>query len=334
MKHNLRTVKMPDDKIKPTLDKHFSKTYPNGFHGYRGAGYTESNLFLNPQKLARTSKDSNNLYYVLLDTLPSYKGYPSRSKSLIFTNKQQEARKYNPIIFQVYPSNYAKLAVAEAKDEFISLPYAFSVLGTYSFSAMISDLVISLASLYLIIPHLDELKSIYESGDMKKLKEWILEFSYGTLSGSRFRSNDFFRNPPEVLNFLQTINNTDYKKYIKCLSFLYGKDISYHHGIVLPYNFGPARFMANLLSLLEYEGPIMDILDDAFDPKKNNIRLMNVSEATSIMKDTKTYEIWTDSLCFLKMDESDEEPDTYDDPEHGDTIDESVNYKDFYKDIV
>jgi len=334
MKHNLRTVKMPDDKIKPTLDKHFSKTYPNGFHGYRGAGYTESNLFLNPQKLARTSKDSNNLYYVLLDTLPSYKGYPSRSKSLIFTNKQQEARKYNPIIFQVYPSNYAKLAVAEAKDEFISLPYAFSVFGTYTFSSMISDLVISLASLYLIIPHLDELKSIYESGDMKKLKEWILEFSYGTLSGSRFRSNDFFRNPPEVLNFLQTINNTDYKKYIKCLSFLYGKDISYHHGIVLPYNFGPARFMANLLSLLEYEGPIMDILDDAFDPKKNNIRLMNVSEATSIMKDTKTYEIWTDSLCFLKMDESDEEPDTYDDPEHGDTIDESVNYKDFYKDIV
>ena len=330
---------MPDDKIKPTLDKHFSKTYPNGFHGYRGAGYTESNLFLNPQKLARTSKDSNNLYYVLLDTLPSYKGYPSRSKSLIFTNKQQEARKYSPnryspIIFQVYPSNYAKLAVAEAKDEFISLPYAYSVLGTYSFSAMISDLVISLASLYLIIPHLDELKSIYESGDMKKLKEWILEFSYGTLSGSRFRSNDFFRNPPEVLNFLQTINNTDYKKYIKCLSFLYGKDISYYHGIVLPYNFGPAKFMANLLSLLEYEGPIMDILDDAFDPKKNNIRLMNVSEATSLMKDTKTYEIWTDSLCFLKMDESDQETDTYNDPEHGDAIDESVNYKDFYKDIV
>lgn len=333
MKHNLRTVKMPDDKIKPTLDKHFSKTYPNGFHGYRGAGYTESNLFLNPQKLARTSKDSNNLYYVLLDTLPSYKDYPSRSKSIIFTNKQQEARKYNPITFQVYPSNYAKLAVAEAKDEFISLPYAFSVFGTYTFSSMISDLVISLASLYLIRPHLDELKRIYESGNMTHLREWI-EDMQAVLSKSTIRSNDFYRNPPDVLNFLQAINNTDYKKYIKCMSFLYGKDIAYYHNITLPYNFGPSRFMANLLSLLEYEGPIMDILDDAFDPKKNNIRLMNVSEATSIMQDTKTYEIWTDSLCFLKMDESYEEPDTYNDPEHGDTIDESVNYKDFYKDIL
>ena len=319
---------MPDDKIKPTLDKHFSKTYPNGFHGYRGAGYTESNLFLNPQKLARTSKDSNNLYYVLMDTLPSYKGYPSRSKSLIFTNKQQEARKYNPRIFQVYPSNYAKLAVAEAKDEFISLPYTFSVLGTYTFSSMISDLVISLASLYLLRPHLDELKRIYESGDMKELKEWIVEFSEGSLSGSPIRSNEFFRDKTQALNFLQAINNTDYKKYIKCLSFLYGKDIEYYHNITLPYNFGPSRFMANLLSLLEYEGPIMDILDDAFDPKKNNIRLMNVSEATSIMKDTKTYEIWTDSLCFLDVYKEDDGEDD------GEEVEESVNYKDFYKDIL
>jgi hypothetical protein len=333
MKHNLRTVKMPDDKIKPTLDKHFSKTYPNGFHGYRGAGYTESNLFLNPQKLARTSKDSNNLYYVLMDTLPSYKDYPSRSKSLIFTNKEEEARKYNPIIFQVYPSNYAKLAVADAKDEFISLPYAFSVFGTYTFSSMISDLVISLASLYLLRPHLDELKRIYESGNMTHLREWI-EDMQAVLSKSQVRSNEFFRDKTQALDFLQTINNTDYTKYIKCLSFLYGKDISYYHNIVLPYNFGSPRFMSNLISLLEYEGPIMDILDDAFNPKKNNIRLMNVSEATSLMKDTKTYEIWTDSLCFLKMDESDEEPDTYNDPEHDDTIDESVNYKDFYKDIL
>jgi len=340
MKHNLRTVKMPDDKIKPTLDKHFSKTYPNGFHGYRGAGYTESNLFLNPQKLARTSKDSNNLYYVLMDTLPSYKDYPSRSKSIIFTNKEPEARKYHPRIFQVFPSNYAKLAVANAKDEFISLPYAFSVFGTYTFSSMISDLVISLASLYLLRPHLDELKRIYESGNMAHLREWI-EDVQAVLSKSPIRSNEFFRDKTQALDFLQTINNTDYTKYIKCLSFLYGKDISYYHNIVLPYNFGSPRFMSNLISLLEYEGPIMDILDDAFNPKKNNIRLMNVSEATSIMKDTQTYEIWTDSLCFLDVykagdgdDVDDEEPELYNNPEHGDKIEESVNYKDFYKDIL
>jgi len=77
MEHNLRTVKMPPDKIQSTLDKHFSKTYPDGFHGYRGAKYTENSLFINPQKLTRTSKDTNNLYYVLMDNLPSYKNYPS-----------------------------------------------------------------------------------------------------------------------------------------------------------------------------------------------------------------------------------------------------------------
>ena len=323
MQHNLRTVKMPPNKIKLTLDKHFSKTYPHGFYGYRGAGYTENELFLNPQKLARTSKDINNLYYVLMDTLPSYKNYPSRSKSIIFTNRESEALKYDDRIFQVFPSNYAKLAVAELKDGFIDTPYAYSVFDTYPirFNILISDLAITLASLYLLRPHLDELKRIYENYYISQLKEWI-EDMQAVISKSTIRSNDFFRNQPEVLGFLQTINNTDYKKYIECLSFLYGKEILIKHSITLPYNFGSKKIMSNLLSLLEYEGPIMDILDDAFNPVKNNIRLMNVSQAIELMNESKTYEIWTDSLCFLQK------------SRHDDTIDEYISYKDFYKNTL
>lgn len=317
MKHSLRTVKMPSDKIQSTLDKHFSKTYPDGFHGYRGAKYTENSLFINPQKLTRTSKDTNNLYYVLMDNLPSYKNYPSRSKSIIFSNNKSYTELYGTHTFQVFPSNYAKIAVAEIKNDFIKFTYAFRVFELYDTTSLVSNLARGLNVLYTTHPHLNELKNIYDTNNIPQLKEWIVDMS-SLLMTSLPSSDGFYKDVPRTLEFLQKINNTDYKQYIQPLLYLYGNDISYRHHIVLPYTFGEQSFMSTFLLLLETQGRILNILDDLFNPTKNDIQLMDVSQAKRLMSDPKIYELWTDSLCYLVRTKQDD-------------INERVNYKDFYK---
>jgi len=94
--------------------------------------YSDNFLLVVPGKIERASKDTSNFYYVMFDNLPSWKGYPSRSKSIIFTNKQSVASDYTGTLCQVYPINNAKIAFGVYGDGFLNLPYAFKRLDVVS----------------------------------------------------------------------------------------------------------------------------------------------------------------------------------------------------------
>ena len=141
-----RTVNIPDNKMSFVLNRHFNISLGASMQFYRGISGNRSKkygdkTFINPQKLKRTSQGSSNIYYILFDELGSWKGYPSRSKSLIFTNHISESFEYGEHIYEIFPNNKANIAWAPMM-AFILLPYAEKMIGIHT-AADISNKVIT-----------------------------------------------------------------------------------------------------------------------------------------------------------------------------------------------
>jgi hypothetical protein len=114
--------KIDSNKIEMVKNKLFNVARLDPVKFWRSSRYDYNPPFINPQKIKRSSKDTFNLYYIIMDTFPSWKDYPSRSKSVIFTNSYSVADEYTGTIHRVYPANNAKIAWARYVEGFIEFP--------------------------------------------------------------------------------------------------------------------------------------------------------------------------------------------------------------------
>lgn len=300
---NKRVVNLPIDKHDDVLSKHFSKTYPNGFHGYRGASYNNKSIFINPQKIKRVSKGTSNLYYVLMDNLPAYRDYPKRSKSIIFSNHKRDAEDYvddlsGGKVYKVFPNNRAKIAVAQSLYQYIYLPYMESktdIRTADEFDIYITD---SLIKIYLISKISDWKDWDFKNDSSSKSRNDILDKAFSSMSADKYKfPSSVFHDDTTAMNFLNFIGNYISSNFEKIhFTIKYDVDFGYNQ------YFGP-----RVLKFMNYlkDKDLLVVLKDLFDPIKNNIKLMNVDEAYVYAKDSNNrLEMWTDGLCYLVETES------------------------------
>jgi hypothetical protein len=89
-------------------------------------GYTKNNfdiMVLNPKLHVRVASDTNNFYTFLIDTLPSWKHYPKRSKSIIFSTSEGDAGGYGDYVYVVFLKNGSKIAMCPKADCWGSFDY-------------------------------------------------------------------------------------------------------------------------------------------------------------------------------------------------------------------
>jgi len=119
--------KISNEKIESVKNKLFSEALSHPAVFYRKSLQEYNPPFIDPKKIQRTSKDTFNLYYIIMDTFPAWSGWPSRSQSVIFTNSLYEASEYDGIMYKVYPANNAKIAWGGYEMGFLSFPYLESL---------------------------------------------------------------------------------------------------------------------------------------------------------------------------------------------------------------
>ena len=118
------------DELKNKLSGDFSEAYDKfkkGIIFYRAdKKINESLTVITPQ--TRISSDTSNIYNRLIsDVLPSWKNYPKRNRSIIFTNNLNEVERYAYLrqgkIYYIFPKNGARLVISNAADVWEAFKY-------------------------------------------------------------------------------------------------------------------------------------------------------------------------------------------------------------------
>jgi len=136
---------------------HANTTFKNSFDLYkqdsrvlyRGISdkYRGNYYYVNPRTAARISKDSNNLYVALMDALPSWNGYPKRSRSIIVGTSESVAEDYGDI-FLVFLKYNANVAVCSEDDLWKGMPYLMrktNVNGLDTYMMGLNELLMSVS---------------------------------------------------------------------------------------------------------------------------------------------------------------------------------------------
>lgn len=88
----------------------------NGSVLWRGDANRGEYVAIDSSTGVRTSKDTNNLYQMMMDASTNLKHVPSRSKSLICSNDFKIADKYGSKLYAVFPEDGTKIAVSRVED--------------------------------------------------------------------------------------------------------------------------------------------------------------------------------------------------------------------------
>ena len=237
-----------------------------------------------PKKIERVSLDSSNLYTVLMSNLPSWKGWPRRSFSILFfvttshfmPFPESDKSHYGSHIYDVLPENDAKICVAPTDD----------VLDNGHFSHMGSVLNTSKDSIDSIPLLAGFLKTIIETGLLAKEKS------------TNARHTDI----TNVTERLMNCNYSDYKNVVKTLDVLWNeKTKNSIMRFVDSSNVGGSLYKPEdynvIFEKVNSSGGWENLLDDALNPEKNGFQLMTTENIRSIS--TKESEAWTESPCIL-----------------------------------
>jgi len=108
---------------------------------WRGLGESSGDMYyVDPKSKMRASKHTNNIYVSMIDTLPSWNGYPKRSFSLINTTSYSAAKTYGDV-YVVFYYDGAKIAHTE---EFTDLWNSFSYLKQRMGETSLDDYLLEL----------------------------------------------------------------------------------------------------------------------------------------------------------------------------------------------
>ena len=108
----------------------------SGINLYRGVtGFYDNYAIVDPTLKKRKSANTHNYYTLMMDNLPSWQGWPKRSRSLICSTSKKKTMAYSEYdfdnggsylsIYQVLPFNGAKLAVCPRDDIWTSFAKVF-----------------------------------------------------------------------------------------------------------------------------------------------------------------------------------------------------------------
>jgi hypothetical protein len=86
------------------------------FRGFQG-GMKDSYVIMDSSKAVRTSRDTNNLYQLMMEASEAFKGYPKRSNSFICTTEYNDAMRYGSV-YAMIPFDGTKIAVVDSNDIF------------------------------------------------------------------------------------------------------------------------------------------------------------------------------------------------------------------------
>lgn len=101
------------------------KNYMSNIEIYRHINYFDDEYgIVDPSKFERESAYASHNYYTLLfDNLPSWKGWPKRSKSIVCTTSSDQAfnrASFSGAAYEVHPKKGSKIAVCPAEDIWFS----------------------------------------------------------------------------------------------------------------------------------------------------------------------------------------------------------------------
>ncbi len=119
-----RSKTLKEDDAYKMIKKHCKKAY-NAFLQdhviYRGLSNSNNNLYVDPSKSTRKSRNTDNYYTLLIDNNPQWKGYPKRSKSIICTNSQRKTLSFGDgKTYQVFPYDNSKIGISPEHDFWFS----------------------------------------------------------------------------------------------------------------------------------------------------------------------------------------------------------------------
>lgn len=120
-----RTQQITEEQFNTLYDKHCSHFHSNGGEIYRGLQTILKYGFIDPTKFTRRSANTKNYYTILFDELlPSWNGWPNRSKSIICASDMEITAGYGEP-FNVYPYNNSKIGVCSQDDIWLSFEKGF-----------------------------------------------------------------------------------------------------------------------------------------------------------------------------------------------------------------
>jgi len=264
---------------------------------YRASSEREFNPFLFTPGKRVTQGDSNLVTRLVSDILPSWKLIPKRSNSVICTNDYLEAIYYrsygfrrNGVIYVIIPPNDAHIAIAPKADFWYSFDYIEDTTGLTSIDLVNKSLLTFLGFFYYVID-----KDI--ASDI--ISEWPNEF----LRTKRNVQNDYSKYNEAVKNLFLNENKATILRVINAIDQALSNK-KFRDRIKPIFNLvidnGPLSKLGNYIikeKSMNNNISIIDILDDLFDPDKNNFETTLYSRFVDRVY--QSCEVWTDKPCIF-----------------------------------
>jgi len=157
---------------------------------YLQGSFKKSYGYINSNKgRDRVSAYTSNFTTLLLDNLPSWKGWPKRSKGIICSTDEEYSEDYGRI-FYVIPYDSAKVAVAPAEDIFYSFKFLNSDNDTVrDFNIWIERLIDRF-----------DISTPKTFNDLKKTLKILSMIDSGTDRYDIFKENDYMKTLDNLFN--------------------------------------------------------------------------------------------------------------------------------------
>lgn len=249
------------DNCKEAIDKarqrHFS------YRGYKGDAPYYS---IDPSTRERVS--GANLYNALVSILPSWKDYPPRQKSVVFTNNREAATTYGSA-YWLFPFDGAKIAYCEGEDCW----FEFSNVNHRMKSPGAIDMMMNRYAIFIAKAALAKRQSVQTGLTQFVLSKTFRHFNdrLYTLSNTHTFLKELNRMTPAIL------------KYSKML-------------IASPIGMDDFFFVIARDILGNFNGDWIKYFDDLLNPESNKMHLTTIPDINEV---PQSREMWTDSKCVL-----------------------------------
>jgi hypothetical protein len=169
------------------------------FRGFKAKILDGDTAIVDTSESERTSRDSDNLYNIMMDASAAFKGWPSRSHSLICTTRLNTARTYgNPYV--VFPFDKTTIAFGENEEDFMSASFENHLFpDSHSLENFVSEFTHCLKATEFKLP-----KKFFKE-DIAKLDEHLR--SVNPLY--------FMCGISDVDQWIDVISESDYQKFIR-----------------------------------------------------------------------------------------------------------------------
>lgn len=272
------------DQAQKLLESTYSDSYyyhkHNKLHLYRADAMNIEYGIVTPG--IRASADTTNVYNRLIsDVLPSWKQWPKRNNSIIFTSSYRAVTHYKDnvdgYIYNIFPYNSAKIVVCPTTDMWDAFENNFDGQGlNYIEDQLLKFLSTAyfLATNTNIAETLDTYRDYYDSGQSDVAFKHIKRIFLG---GSN----------AEINNIINVINNYD------IINDAVLNDVS-----------GFRKYFISKMK--DYKLSFMQLLDYLFAPENNGFRMVdNITDLVTITNgDHYGYEMWTNSDCLFAKENS------------------------------